>query len=565
MSSMRTLVAITSLCSLGLFTSCVGLDKPALVATCEKPGGCTRLDSGPDGQPLDLPTALDAAYGVADGSPEDTSPGVHLDGLDGVDTAGAGDGLQTGADVGEISKDTPAGVDMAADALTTTGSDVVDDATENPPPDAGEADAAILSGTCAIADRPAPAGTVCRVASGPCDVVEFCDGVSTACPLDRFLGATEVCRAKAGNCDLEEKCTGASAACPADKVLAKGAVCRAAASVCDVPEYCDGASAACPVDAFAPATTTPCRASTDGNICDPPESCTGTSNTCPADAKYSPPAAAPTGVAVTPGTLLADVAWNAVTGAAGYNVKSSTISKAGYAVRGSPTTSPFTVSPLTAGQTYYLVVSAYFGQPSCESANSAEVSAVSCVATAPTALVATPDKAGRVLLTWTPPIGGAASYSVSRSATSGSGYAVVASGLLTASYTDSPVVPAGGTATLSYVVRANVANCYSPYSVPATAVVCSAPVAPTLTATAGVGQVVLTWTASPGANSYLVQRSIVSGTGYAPIVGGPFSAASATDKGVTGGTTYYYVVSASNGTCSSANSVEKSAVPTAAH
>jgi hypothetical protein len=343
----------------------------------------------------------------------------------------------------------------------------VPDAPEDAGPDAVQVEAPILSGTCAIDGNPAPAQTVCRVAAGPCDVVEVCDGVSTACPLDKFEPSTVVCRPAAGACDVPENCTGSSAACPTDTFLLKGAVCRAAVSVCDVADFCDGVSAACPADAFAPAAT-PCRASTDGDICDPPESCTGTSNTCPADAKYTRPAAPPTGLAVIPGTLQADVSWNMITGDAGigvtgYNVKSSTISGAGYAVRGSPAASPFTVTPITAGETYYFVVSAYSGQPSCESPNSSEVSAMSCVATAPTALTATPDSIGHVALTWTS-VSGAVSYNVSRSTTSGSGYTVVASGLSATTYTDSPVVPANGIATYYYVVRANTGNCNSPYS-----------------------------------------------------------------------------------------------------
>jgi hypothetical protein len=176
---------------------------------------------------------------------------------------------------------------------------------------------------------------------------------------------------------------------------------------------------------------------------------------------------------------MADVAWKAIAadagaGVTGYNVKSSTISGAGYAVRGSPTTSPFTVTGLNASQTYYFVVSSYFGQPSCESANSSEVSTVSCVATAPTGLTATPDNAGHVVLTWTPAIGGTVSYNVSRSTTSGNGYAVVASGLSTTTYTDSPVVPTNGSGKFYYVVRANTGNCNSPYSVQATATIASA-------------------------------------------------------------------------------------------
>jgi hypothetical protein len=128
------------------------------------------------------------------------------------------------------------------------------------------------------------------------------------------------------------------------------------------------------------------------------------------------------------------------------------------------------VTNLTASQTFYFVVSAYSGQPSCESINSSEVSALSCLATAPTALAATPDAAGHVALTWAPPSGGAVSYSVSRSTTSGSGYTVVASGLSTTSYTDSPAVPTSGTATYYYVVWSNTGNCNSPHSPHAPAV-----------------------------------------------------------------------------------------------
>ena len=481
-SSMRTLLVFTSLCSLTLFSSCVSLDKPAPVAACEKAGFCPAHVDSAVGGPGDVPVAQDGDAGALDEYPEDTSTGVRLDAVDAADD-GSHDAPQIGLDaVGTgSSTSTGTGTGGGTATLTTTGTGTdtstttPDAAVDVPPdtlPDAGQGEVPILSGTCAIDGNPAPAQTVCRVAAGPCDVVEVCDGVSTACPLDKFQDATVVCRPLAGACDLAEKCTGSSAACPTDKFLAKGAVCRAAVSVCDVAESCDGASAACPVDSFAPAATA-CHASTDGNICDPPESCTGTSGTCPADVKYTPPATAPTGVAVAPGTLQADVSWTAVAGATGYNVKSSTVSGAGYAVRGSPTSSPFTVTPITASQTYYFVVSAYSGQPSCESANSAQVSAMSCLANAPAVLSATPDSAGHVALAWTP-AAGAASYNVSRSTTSGSGYTVVASGLSTTTYTDTPVVPASGSATYYYVVRANTGNCNSPYSPQATAVVASA-------------------------------------------------------------------------------------------
>jgi hypothetical protein len=82
-----------------------------------------------------------------------------------------------------------------------------------------------------------------------------------------------------------------------------------------------------------------------------------------------------------------------------------------------------------------------------------------------------------------------------------------------------------------------------------------------LTATAGNAQVALTWNASSGATSYNVGRSATSG--------GPYTAVSSpantsyTDATVTNGTTYYYVVSASNSYGTSANSTQVSATPSA--
>jgi hypothetical protein len=88
------------------------------------------------------------------------------------------------------------------------------------------------------------------------------------------------------------------------------------------------------------------------------------------------------------------------------------------------------------------------------------------------------------------------------------------------------------------------------------------PAAPTgLKATAGNAQVALTWNASAGATSYNVQRSTTSGGPYT-VVSSP-AVTSDTDTGLTNGTTYYYVVSASNSAGESANSPEVSATPNA--
>ena len=124
------------------------------------------------------------------------------------------------------------------------------------------------------------ATTVCRPASGTCDVAETCDGAALACPADAFASATTICRAAQGTCDVAETCSGAAAECPADGVAPVATECRASAGACDVAEHCDGAAVACPADGVAPATTV-CRAS--AGACDVAESCDGTAVDCPSD------------------------------------------------------------------------------------------------------------------------------------------------------------------------------------------------------------------------------------------------------------------------------------------
>jgi hypothetical protein len=86
------------------------------------------------------------------------------------------------------------------------------------------------------------------------------------------------------------------------------------------------------------------------------------------------------------------------------------------------------------------------------------------------------------------------------------------------------------------------------------------PTAPTiLTVTTNYGQVTLTWSAVTGATSYNVKRSPSSSGPYATIVS--TTGTSYTDTNVMNGTTYYYVVSASNAGGEGPNSAEVSATP----
>jgi alpha-L-fucosidase len=73
------------------------------------------------------------------------------------------------------------------------------------------------------------------------------------------------------------------------------------------------------------------------------------------------------------------------------------------------------------------------------------------------------------------------------------------------------------------------------------------------------GQVTLNWAKLTGANGYRVNRSTNSGGGYVAIAG--VSATNYTDTAVTDGTTYYYVVAATNSVGQSPNSAEVSGTP----
>ncbi|MGW8440465.1 glycoside hydrolase family 6 protein [Paenibacillus sp. S33] len=108
-----------------------------------------------------------------------------------------------------------------------------------------------------------------------------------------------------------------------------------------------------------------------------------------------------------------------------------------------------------------------------------------------------------------------------------------------------------------------VQNAY-PAIVPSTGGVDPAPTAPAvpsgLKAVVGNAQVTLTWNASTGADSYTVKRATSEAgpfTAVAPLV----TEREFTDKGLTNGTTYFYVVSATNAKGTSKDSAAVSAEP----
>ena len=87
------------------------------------------------------------------------------------------------------------------------------------------------------------------------------------------------------------------------------------------------------------------------------------------------------------------------------------------------------------------------------------------------------------------------------------------------------------------------------------------PVPTGLTTVAGNAKATLVWGASGGATSYYVKRSITSGNAYVTVTN--VATPHYMDSGLVNGTTYYYVVSATNAAGESANSSEASVTPNA--
>ena len=166
---------------------------------------------------------------------------------------------------------------------------------------------------------------------------------------------------------------------------------------------------------------------------------------------------------------------------------------------------------------------------------------------APTGLAATPGN-NEVDLSWNASAG-ATSYNVKRSTVSGGPYTTIAPGVTATSFNDST---AANGVTYFYVVSAENAAGESADSsqVSATPQAPTAPLAPTgLTTRAnGKKKINLNWTQSPSANvtENKIYRSTLNGGPYS-LVATIAATTSFNNIGLISGTTYYYVVTAVNG------------------
>jgi hypothetical protein len=234
------------------------------------------------------------------------------------------------------------------------------------------------------------------------------------------------------------------------------------------------------------------------------------------------------------------------------------------ATLGANTTS-YSNTGLAGSTTYYYVVRA--SNAAGSSALSAQASATtpSALPAAPSGLTATAINSGQINLAWTDNSGNETSFIVARSTTTGGPYTdIVTLGANVVSYSDTSV---GANTTYFYVVRAANGSGSSAQSAQASATTPSAaPTAPSgLVATASSSSAIrLSWTDnSNNEANFIVARGTVSGGPYSDIAILGANVTTYTNTGLTAGTTYYFVVRASNGTGSSFNSAQASASPVA--
>ncbi|MEX2282481.1 MAG: fibronectin type III domain-containing protein, partial [Gemmatimonadota bacterium] len=274
--------------------------------------------------------------------------------------------------------------------------------------------------------------------------------------------------------------------------------------------------------------------------------CSAFSVTSTATTQPAVPGAPSALLATTVSSSQIDLSWTAATGTVDtYRVERSATSGSGFTEIASVarTTTAYQNTGLSAAtQYFYRVLACNTGGCTLPSA---EASATTRPG-APLTLGATTVSSSQIDLSWSA-AAGTDSYSVERSTTSGSGFIVIASGVLATTYQSTGLSAA--TQYFYRVLACNTGGCSGPG---AEASATTRPAAPTgLNAIAGSStQIDLSWSAAIGAVDYRVERSTTSGSGFTEITRG-LTGTTYASTGLSAATQYFYRVLACNtGGCS---------------
>lgn len=184
---------------------------------------------------------------------------------------------------------------------------------------------------------------------------------------------------------------------------------------------------------------------------------------------FGGPPDAPTNVVATAGDVQTALTWDALTNATSYNVKRSTTDGGPYVIVGNSVNTQFTDTNVTAGTTYYYVVSGLNSYGEGSNSVSASSTPFLLAPAVPANLTATAGP-GLISLTWTASLD-AANYNVKRSTTNGGPYAIVGVASTT-NYSDAGLLSG---VPYYYVVSATNATGEGANSIQATATVISVP------------------------------------------------------------------------------------------
>ncbi len=296
----------------------------------------------------------------------------------------------------------------------------------------------------------------------------------------------------------------------------------------------------------------------------PGNSCTPSGNL----SSNAPPA--PTGVTASPAASLTSpglgqvaLNWKASPGANFYSIQRSTVVNNGdgtnvilgtILLNNTNTTTSYVDATPTCGSMYLYAVSATSaGGTSALSGSVLAKPLPPAPTTSPAGLMASFVATTNGYLTWAP-VTGSIGYLVQRSTSSTNSYVLLAS-ITETNYTDYGL---GTNTTYYYKITPVNAGGTGPGAV--TSLNGPPPAPASLTAVAGYQQVLLSWPVVTGATSYTLKRGTTSANELTTVVTA-YTGNSYTNTSLFNGTTYYFVVTATNSHGTSPNSLEASATP----